>query len=163
MKRGDNTLELAPLGDLDEHAAGIKAAASLHCAASAISEKWEWSFAEWEPPADEAFTELAAADLTPRKQAHRKGRPCWWRTSFHAAPDNPRLALDLSSMSKGQIFLNGRNFRRYFVATADGSTLDSSDTIHLPPTWLRHDEPNDLLIFDEHGFAPTKAKLTAVR
>lgn len=163
LKRGDNVLQLAPLGALDEHGSALKAALRINFVANTLSEKWEWSFAEWEAPADEAFIDIATADMTPRKQAHRKGRPAWWRTSFHASADSPRLALDLASMSKGQIFLNGANFRRYFVATHDGATLDSTDTVHLPPTMLRHDEPNDLLIFDEHGFAPTKVKLTAVK
>ena len=148
--------------DAVAHAAALKGAVRLHCVKALLSEKWEWSFAEWEPPVN-GFEEVASEEMTARRQVARRGRPAWWKTSFHAAPDNPTLALDLSGMSKGQIFINGRNFRRYWIAAADGTVLDGTDPVLLPPAWLRHDEPNDLLIFDEHGFAPVKVKLTAVK
>ena len=62
-------------------------------------------------------------------------------------------------MSKGQLYLNGHNVGRYFVATATGKAVPPQRFYYLPEPWLRTDTPNDLLIFDEHGKPPGKCRL----
>ncbi|KAL0558497.1 hypothetical protein IC582_003071 [Cucumis melo] len=38
----------------------------------------------------------------------------WYKTTFNTPTGNEPLALDMSSMSKGQIWVNGRSIGRYF-------------------------------------------------
>ena len=53
--------------------------------------------------------------------------------------------LHLPGMSKGQIWLNGRNLGRYWQ-------IGPQECYKLPVAWLRAD--NDLLLFDEEGARP---------
>ena len=69
------------------------------------------------------------------------------------------LWLEPNGMSKGQIFINGHNAGRYFVATPDGEPIESQTRYYLPEPWLKTDGPNELLLFDEHGKNPAKCKL----
>ena len=57
------------------------------------------------------------------------------------------------------MFLNGNNVGRYFVATHDGKAVLPQSRYYLPDSWINTDKPNELVIFDEHGFGPAKVKL----
>ncbi|MCA9285123.1 MAG: beta-galactosidase [Phycisphaerales bacterium] len=105
-----------------------------------------WAFARFEPPVPTAFRD-------PKSLKIPKACPCWWRTSFEA-PKRVPLLLDVSTLSKGQVYLNGRALGRYFTASATGAKVGPQTALHIPPSWLREDGRNDLLVFDEHGFAP---------
>ena len=62
--------------------------------------------------------------------------------------------VDTTGLSKGHIFINGQNLGRYFTATADGRAVGPQNRLYVPRSWIKPDEHNELLIFDEHGFAP---------
>ncbi|KAA0057635.1 beta-galactosidase [Cucumis melo var. makuwa] len=95
------------------------------------------------------------------------------QTTFNTPTGNEPLALDMSSMSKGQIWVNGRSIGRYFPGyIANGKCNKCSYTgfftekkclwncggpsqkwYHIPRDWL---SPNGnlLIIFEEIGGNP---------
>ncbi len=114
------------------------------------TDKADWAFAPWSPPAPESFGELAerAADL-----------PSWFRAAFTVKATDCPLFFDASSLSKGQLYLNGHNLARYFCQTASRKKVPPQKLYYLPEPWLNVDGNNELLAFDEHGFDPSKTKL----
>lgn len=156
LSRGNNTLQIALAADSIGHegaeamlnalAPSVQIVEGSRC----ISEKAEWAFAAWEPPPSHAFSDQ-------HKAGGRRG-PVWWRASFKAADDRP-LMLELTGMTKGQIFLNGRNVSRYWVATATGKGVPPQTRYLLPGPWLKPGAENVLLLFDEHGGNPSRTSL----
>ncbi len=160
LTRGKNVVQLALLhehhADAEaQHAAALETLSSKTTfleGTSALTEKAEWAFAKWEPPPPSAFEALT-------KSAKPSGLPTWFRTTFAARSESP-LFLELTGLTKGQVYVNGRHVGRYFVATAAGETVPPQTTVLLPAPWLRSgSDENELMIFDEHGGVPTKANL----
>ncbi len=162
LNRGANRLELAIVGDDDEvekSFAKIKSVSSLLEGTSAMTEGAAWSFAAWGVPAEDAFEPMAKGAMSGAAGKALKGSPCWWRASFDGV-DAPRgLTLECKGLSKGQILVNGENVGRYWVATPDGKAVPPQTAWWIPPDVLRADDANELLLFDEHGFAPSKVAL----
>ncbi|KAG0493896.1 hypothetical protein HPP92_004890 [Vanilla planifolia] len=102
----------------------------------------------------------------------------WFKTFFNAPDGNEPLALDMSSMGKGQIWINGESIGRYWPAyKASGScgpcdyrgTYDenkcrsncgdsSQRWYHVPRSWLKQ-TGNLLVVFEEWGGDPTKISM----
>ena len=114
------------------------------------SEKAEWAFAPWSMPAEDAFGEL------PRQSP---ARPAWYRTTFTVTRTDTPLFLEPAGMTKGQVYLNGHNVGRYFVATPTGAAVPPQKRYYLPEPWLDTGGPNVLTVFDEHGKQPAKCRL----
>ncbi|XP_071686020.1 beta-galactosidase-like [Rutidosis leptorrhynchoides] len=97
----------------------------------------------------------------------------WYKTNFNAPGGNEPLALDMSSMGKGQIWINGQSIGRYWPAyTARGSCSTcsyagyfdenkclsncgeaSQKWYHVPRSWLKP-RGNLLVVFEELGGNP---------
>ncbi len=116
-----------------------------------LTEKAQWSFAKWEPP--------SATDFHNAKNGKAK-EPTWWKTTFKAPVSQAAAHLELDGMTKGQMFINGRHLGRYFVATADGKTVPPQESYYIPASWMRLGEENEVMLFDEHGGFPGKARIT---
>ncbi|KAK4756926.1 hypothetical protein SAY87_007053 [Trapa incisa] len=102
----------------------------------------------------------------------------WYKTTFNAIQGNAPLALDMNTMGKGQVWINGRSIGRHWPAyTAHGNciecsyagTLDdqkcrancgeaSQRWYHVPRSWLSPTE-NLLVVFEEMGGDPTNISL----
>ena len=119
-------------------------------ATSVVTEKADWAFAPFALPAEDVFIDLPAR--TPVQ-------PTWYRTSFTVKDVSVPLWLEPRGMSKGQIYLNGHNVGRYYVATRTGKVIGPQTRYYLPEPWLDTEGLNDLLIFDEHGKNPGKCRL----
>ncbi len=164
LKRGNNVLEFAAIhefGDEDESEAAIKAVADALAkqfvvweGTSAVTEKGTWAFAKWEAPMDSLF------DGVSKSEAAKVVGPTWWRVPIEGVNEGEAIRLTLTGLTKGQIYLNGEDLCRYFVATADGSTVPPMDSVVLHASML-HEGENELVIFDEHGGNPTKCKFAA--
>ena len=76
-------------------------------------------------------------------------------------PLAPPLSIETSGLSKGFITLNGRDLTRYFTATGGGKKVGPRTRFNIPRSWLRPSGMNDLLIFDEHGFAPGSCRIVS--
>ncbi|KAF8406894.1 hypothetical protein HHK36_006015 [Tetracentron sinense] len=102
----------------------------------------------------------------------------WYKTTFNAPTENDALALDMSSMGKGQVWINGQSIGRYWPAyKAYGTCGDCSYAgmynetkcssncgeasqrwYHVPRSWLNPAE-NLLVLFEEWGGDPTGISL----
>jgi beta-galactosidase len=156
FKRGRNVLRFAPNVGQPDAVKDISKHTMLYECTAAITSDAEWGFAKWEPPASSSFAAAA-----PAQAAKLRGRPCWWRCSFTPAAGVAPLWFNTAGLSKGQLYVNGRNLGRYFTSTSTGRAVGPQQRLHVPDVWLTPDEPNEILVFDEHGFAPHKTKLEA--
>src|SRR5262249_30714922 len=115
-----------------------------------LTEKAEWSFAPWSLPSEKSFRHAPSTSAN---------QPAWFRCRFNISHTAAPLWLEPVGMSKGQFYLNGHNLGRYFVATASGKTVPPQHRYYLPEAWLKVGELNELMLFDEHGKAPSKCRL----
>jgi beta-galactosidase len=154
FRRGKNNLRFAPDARQSGAVDKIMSATTLYECVDTISAPASWAFAKWEPP-------VAAAYRPVSRTAGRnlRGVPCWWRTSFVVRDLPAAMRLDMAGLSKGQVFVNGQNLGRYFTATADGRATGPQQRLYVPESWVKLDEENELLLFDEHGFAPHRVRI----
>lgn len=102
----------------------------------------------------------------------------WFKTYFNAPGGSEPLALDMSSMGKGQIWINGESIGRYWPAYKASGSCGSCDYrgsynekkcqsgcgdssqkwYHLPRSWLKP-TGNLLVVFEEWGGDPSKISL----
>ncbi|WJX91005.1 hypothetical protein P8452_72843 [Trifolium repens] len=102
----------------------------------------------------------------------------WYKTSFRTPAGNDPLALDMSSMGKGQVWINGRNIGRHWPGyIARGKCGDcyyagtytetkcltncgqpSQKWYHVPRSWL-NPRGNYLVVFEEWGSDPNGISL----
>jgi len=149
LKRGKNTITLAQYHPADADFR-MERCLRVFAVQRVLSAEAEWSYARWEQPADDAFKPL------PERTA---AAPAWYRTRFTARDVSRPVFLEINRMSKGQIYLNGRNVGRYFVATPSGRKVPPQTRYYLPEPWFHADAENELILFDEHGRHPTHCRL----
>ncbi|KAM7471820.1 hypothetical protein LguiA_010003 [Lonicera macranthoides] len=97
----------------------------------------------------------------------------WYKTTFNAPSGNEPLALDMGSMGKGQVWINGQSIGRYWPAYKAYGTCSacsyagwfdekkclsncgesSQRWYHVPRSWL-HPTGNLLVLFEELGGNP---------
>jgi hypothetical protein len=152
VKGGKNQLTLALYEPMPDGVDPIKHLRLYNVTDTVSDTKAPWSFCPWVPPIDEsdAFRDL------PKTSA---SQPAWFRASFTVKQAHVPLWLEPLGMSKGQIYLNGHNIGRYWIATAKGKKVPPQLAYYLPQPWLNTDAPNELLLFDEHGKLPNKCRL----
>jgi len=154
LRQGKNVIQIAVLGDMDAVSKALISATKFREGVTDMSGKAEWAFARWEPPTAGQYEPVTKAAM-----GASAGRAVWWRTTFDT-PDTPiPMFLDANGLTKGQLFVNGRNIGRYFVAASDGKPVGPQRRYYIPAPWLNEDGQNTLEIFDEHGAAPKKCSL----
>ncbi|KAM7483837.1 hypothetical protein LguiB_008420 [Lonicera macranthoides] len=97
----------------------------------------------------------------------------WYKTTFNAPAGNEPLALDMGSMGKGQVWINGQSIGRYWPAYKAAGTCEacnyagwfdekkclsycgepSQRWYHVPRSWI-HPKGNLLVLFEELGGNP---------
>ena len=148
--RNKVTLSLcAPLDRRDQLTRHVK----LHQVTQVVTQRGQWSFCPWRLPEDSEFEALPSGNQSLPSQ------PAWFRARFNVKTTSVPLWLEPRGMTKGQIYVNGHNAGRYFMATREGKQVPPQKHYYLPEPWLRTDAPNELLIFDEHGRDPRKCRL----
>ncbi|KAJ8451967.1 hypothetical protein Cgig2_007450 [Carnegiea gigantea] len=100
----------------------------------------------------------------------QKQQPLMWhKASFDAPEGDEPLALDMQSMGKGQVWINGESIGRYWTTFANGECNGCKYAgtfrppkcqlgYHVPRSWLKPTN-NLLVIFEEMGGDPTKISL----
>lgn len=146
---GRNAVRLTPIEPMDAKVDASKHV-QLYQTTGAVTARGQWAFCRWSAPKDEAFETIPAS---------LPSQPAWFRARFNVKDASVPLWLEPRGMSKGQIFLNGRNVGRYFMATREGKAVPPQKQYYLPEPWLRTDGANELLLFDEHGRDPRKCRL----
>ncbi len=159
-KRGVNTLQLAPMTEIFDQARADEEAAAFAKAAGttvflegveALTDKAEWAFCKWEPPAKTAYKK-AGRDL-------KADGPTWWRASVDLSLEGDvPVELDLTGMNKGIAMVNGEILGRYFVSAPGASKVGPVTSIPIPRPLLK-ETGNDVVIFDEHGGNPSRCKV----
>ncbi|KAH6810206.1 beta-galactosidase 3 [Perilla frutescens var. frutescens] len=122
---------------------------------------------------------VSSVDWTKGSLVSQKDQPLAWHKAYFDAPDGDEpLALDMSSMGKGQLWVNGQSPGRYWTENAAGNCNGCSYTgvyrppkcqlgcgqptqrwYHLPRSWLKPTQ-NLLVLFEELGGDPTRITLT---
>ncbi|KAK1272291.1 Beta-galactosidase 5 [Acorus gramineus] len=102
----------------------------------------------------------------------------WYKAHFDAPQGNEPLALDMGSMGKGQIWINGQSIGRYWTTWAPSGVCNGCSYIgtyrspkcqsgcgqptqrwyHVPRSWLKPTQ-NLLVIFEELGGDASKISL----
>lgn len=152
LRKGRNTFQLAPLFSGGEEE--LEKAVRFYDSKAVLTDKATWSFAKWEQPKPNLFK---AHDKVRAKAL--AGRPAWYRTTFSCSEAPRALWVEPNGLSKGQIYLNGRNVGRYFVGTHSGQKVGPQQRYYLPESWVSYNEANELVIFEEHGRDPSNVKL----
>ncbi|KAF3641802.1 Beta-galactosidase [Capsicum annuum] len=102
----------------------------------------------------------------------------WFKTTFNAPAGNEPLALDMNTMGKGQMWINGQSLGRYWPGYKASGTCGacnyagffnenkclsncgeaSQRWYHVPRSWL-HPTGNLLVVFEEWGGDPNAISL----
>ncbi|KAL4013236.1 hypothetical protein IC575_025398 [Cucumis melo] len=101
----------------------------------------------------------------------------WYKAYFDAPEGDEPLALDMGSMQKGQVWINGQNVGRYWTIIANGNCTDCSYSgtyrpwkcqfdcghptqqwYHVPRSWLMPTK-NLIVVFEEVGGNPSRISL----
>ena len=156
LRAGANVLQLAAMPGTDPEALhALVAKSAAFEGTDKHTGKASWAFARWEQPKRIAFR-------APAKGVVPVG-PTWWRSTFKAPGEPQPLMLDLTGMTKGQIYVNNRDVGRYFVADPSGKTLPSQQVYYIPEPFVVPGKDNTIVIFDEHGGHPSKITIAGER
>ncbi|KAL2246503.1 UNVERIFIED_CONTAM: Beta-galactosidase 3 [Sesamum indicum] len=148
--------------------------------------KWDLSWSKWTYQVGlkgEAMNlvspnAISSVDWMQGSLIAQRQQPLTWHKAYFNAPDGDEpLALDMSSMGKGQVWVNGQSLGRYWTAYATGHCNGCSYTgsyrppkcqlgcgqptqrwYHLPRSWLKPTQ-NLLVLFEELGGDPTRITL----
>ncbi|KAJ4904621.1 Beta-galactosidase 2 [Raphanus sativus] len=139
--------------------------------------KWKWSYkigTKGEAMSLHTLTGSSSVEWTEGSLVALKQPLTWYKSYFNAPVGNEPLALDMSKMGKGQVWVNGRNIGRHWPAyTAHGNCgrcnyagiynekkclsncgQSSQRWLHMPRTWLKP-SGNLLVVFEEWGGDPS--------
>ncbi|WOL18586.1 beta-galactosidase 11-like [Canna indica] len=93
----------------------------------------------------------------------KSGTPiAWYKRYFDAPSGNDPVALDLSSMTKGQVWINGEAIGRYWVSYLNPLGNPSQSAYHVPRSFLKKKD-NLMVVFDEEGGKVEDIKITTVK
>ncbi|KAM7259223.1 hypothetical protein ACFE04_014964 [Oxalis oulophora] len=119
-------------------------------------------------PSGNSSVKLVEQSSVPTKQPLT-----WYKATFNAPAGNEPLALDMSTMTKGQIWINSQSMGRYwpgYTARGNCSDCDYAGTFwekkctrkcgeptqkwyHVPRSWVKPNG-NQLVVFEEMGGNP---------
>ncbi|MBL8963494.1 MAG: beta-galactosidase [Phycisphaeraceae bacterium] len=151
ISRGSHTISAALLpqsladdfdGDLAAAAKALESVVSFEAASEPFTARAEWSFAKWEHPPVSAYQALARS--SPSQV------PAWWRCSFDFDPSARGVAITVSGLSTGQVYVNNAHLGRYFLRKGQAERM----IVHA--SRLNPGKGNDLVIFDERGASPVR-------
>ncbi len=150
LSRGTNEVQVAVVGDVEAAQRLLKETVVFYEGEAAVTAKCGWAFAKWETPGVTKFKQLGG-----KGASEFKGRPAWWRATMTLDSVGEPLYFEAGGLSKGQLFVNGHNAGRYFVATRTGKAVAGQSRYYLPEPWLKVGA-NEIVLFDEHGFSPER-------
>uniref|UniRef100_A0A0D9WGT5 Beta-galactosidase n=1 Tax=Leersia perrieri TaxID=77586 RepID=A0A0D9WGT5_9ORYZ len=77
----------------------------------------------------------------------------WYKTTFATPVGNDAVTLNLTSMGKGEVWVNGESIGRYWVSFRAPSGQPSQSLYHIPQRFLKPKE-NLLVLVEEMGGDP---------
>ncbi|KAJ8765333.1 hypothetical protein K2173_012030 [Erythroxylum novogranatense] len=85
----------------------------------------------------------------------------WFKTEFDSPTGNDPVALNLSSMDKGQAWVNGESIGRYWVSFLTSTGQPSQSLYHVPRAFLK-ESGNLLVILEESSGDPQQISLDTI-
>ncbi|XP_027190385.1 beta-galactosidase 6 isoform X2 [Cicer arietinum] len=85
----------------------------------------------------------------------------WYKTTFDTPKGDDPVVLDLSSMGKGEAWVNGQSIGRYWILFHDSKGNPSQSLYHVPRSFLKESE-NSLVLLEEGGGNPLDISLNTV-
>ncbi|KAL5555213.1 hypothetical protein UlMin_037449 [Ulmus minor] len=85
----------------------------------------------------------------------------WYKTSFDAPEGDDPVALNLSTMGKGEAWVNGNSIGRYWVSFYTSNGQPSQSLYHVPRSFLKSSE-NLLVLLEEIGGNPIHITLETI-
>ncbi|KAL2342889.1 hypothetical protein Fmac_004174 [Flemingia macrophylla] len=85
----------------------------------------------------------------------------WYKTIFDSPKGDDAVALNLESMGKGQVWVNGRSIGRYWISFHTSNGQPSQTLYHVPRSFLE-DNGNILVLFEEVGGNPLRISLNTI-
>ncbi|KAM6563235.1 hypothetical protein CsatB_023233 [Cannabis sativa] len=85
----------------------------------------------------------------------------WYKVVFDSPKGNDPLALNLSSMGKGEAWVNGNSIGRYWVSFLTSKNEPSQSLYHIPRSFLKESE-NLLVLLEEVGGNPLQITLDII-
>ncbi|CAN0838935.1 unnamed protein product [Linum grandiflorum] len=139
--------------------------------------KWKWSYkvgVGGEKLQLNTITGSSSVDWVDGSMLVKKQPLSWYKATFNAPSGNEPLALDMISMGKGQVWINGQSIGRYWPAyKAQGNCGNCNYAgyftekkclsncgqptqrwYHVPRSWLKP-TGNLVVVFEEWGGDPT--------
>ncbi|CAI9115401.1 OLC1v1016300C1 [Oldenlandia corymbosa var. corymbosa] len=77
----------------------------------------------------------------------------WYKTQFDAPGDDGPFAINLGTMGKGQVWINGQSIGRYWVSLLTDTGSPSQTWYHIPRSFLKP-ASNQLVLFEEEARSP---------
>ncbi|KAJ0969499.1 hypothetical protein J5N97_022376 [Dioscorea zingiberensis] len=74
----------------------------------------------------------------------------WYKTTFDAPSGRDPVVLNLGSMGKGEVWINGENIGRYWISFQTPNGHPSQTLYHIPRSFLKP-SGNLLVLFEEEG------------
>ncbi|KAJ8509607.1 hypothetical protein OPV22_000041 [Ensete ventricosum] len=85
----------------------------------------------------------------------------WYKTRFDAPQGTDPVALNLTNMGKGEVWINGESIGRYWASFKAPSGKPSQSLYHVPRSFLKPSN-NLLLLFEEMGGDPRSITVDAI-
>ncbi|XP_047960963.1 beta-galactosidase 13-like [Salvia hispanica] len=85
----------------------------------------------------------------------------WYKAYFDAPEGKDPVALRMTSMQKGFIWVNGINLGRYWVSYLSAINKPTQEEYHVPRAYLK-EKDNLLVVLEETGGDPQKIEILAV-
>ncbi|URD76280.1 beta-galactosidase [Musa troglodytarum] len=86
----------------------------------------------------------------------------WYKRYFDAPNGKDPVALDLKSMGKGQVWINGESIGRYWVSYLSPLGKPSQSIYHVPRSFLKSKD-NLMVVFEERGGKPDDIQIMTVK
>ncbi|KQK06119.2 beta-galactosidase 7 isoform X2 [Brachypodium distachyon] len=85
----------------------------------------------------------------------------WYQTTFATPMGNDAVTLNLTSMGKGEVWINGESIGRYWVSFKTPSGQPSQSLYHIPQHFLKNTD-NLLVLVEEMGGNPLQITVNTV-
>ncbi|XP_020203970.1 beta-galactosidase 6 isoform X2 [Cajanus cajan] len=85
----------------------------------------------------------------------------WYKATFDSPKSDDPVALNLESMGKGHVWVNGQSIGRYWISFHHSKGQPSQTLYHVPRSFL-NENGNILVLFEEDGGNPLHISLNTV-
>ncbi|CAI0555128.1 unnamed protein product [Linum tenue] len=99
--------------------------------------------------------------LSDSSSANNDPSPRWFRTTFDAPKGDEPVALNLTSMGKGQVWVNGESIGRYWMTIKTKQGNPSQTMYHIPREFLNTTD-NLLVILEESNGDPLQITVSTI-